>query len=170
MLNLISKAENHYYVLRLNHRIERDKRLTTHIALITRAFGSKGFIYTGEEDHKLEDSISKVNNSWSPDNDFIISYWDDWLKNLKLLLNTNTIFVHLTMYGKKIQDVQEEIFKCYNVDHLNVLFIVGGAKVPDIVYKLSKYNVSVTNQPHSEAGALAVALDRIFPEAIETTF
>ena len=161
--------KNHYYVLRLNHRTERDKRLTTHIALIARAFGCKGFIYTGDEDNKLEESISKVNNTWSPKNNFIISYWDDWLKNLKLLQNSNTIFVHLTMYGKKIQDVQEEIYKSYKTEKKNIIFIVGGAKVPDIVYKLSKYNVSVTNQPHSEAGALAVALDRIFPDAIETT-
>lgn len=162
--------KKHYYVLRLNHRIERDKRLTTHIALIARAFGCKGFIYTGEEDNKLEKSITNVNTTWSPNNNFIITYWDDWLKNLKLLLNTNTIFVHLTMYGQKIQDVQQEIFKCYSTANQNVIFIVGGAKVPDIIYKLSKYNVSVTNQPHSEAGALAVALDRIFPQAIETNY
>ena len=48
----------------------------------------------------------------------------------------------------------------------NIIFVVGGAKVPEIIYKLSKYNISVTNQPHSEAGALAVALDRVFPDSI----
>ena len=157
---------NHYYVLRLNHRIERDKRLTTHIALIARAFGCKGFIYTGEQDFNLERSIEEVNSNWSKDYDFIISYWDDWLKNLKLLLKTNTILVHLTMYGTKIQDVQKEILENFIHEKRNIIFIVGGAKVPEIVYNLSKYNVSVTNQPHSEAGALAVALDRIFPNAI----
>ena len=61
-LTLYYKEQNHYYVLRLNHRIERDKRLTTHIALIARAFGCKGFIYTGEEDFNLEKSIDEVNN------------------------------------------------------------------------------------------------------------
>ncbi len=163
-----NKSENFYYVLRLNHRIERDKRLTTHIALIARAFGCKGFIYTGEEDFKLEKSIEKVNSSWSPNNEFIISYWDDWLKNLKLILNTDTFLVHLTMYGTKIQLVQKEINQQFLNEKKNIIFIVGGAKVPDIVYKLSKYNVSITSQPHSEAGALAVALDRIFPEVIDS--
>ena len=165
---MFNEKNNHYYVLRLNHRIERDKRLTTHIALIARAFGCKGFIYTGEEDLKLEESISQVNSSWSKNHEFIISYWDDWLKNLKLVLKTNTILVHLTMYGSKIQDLQEEINSLYTKERLNIIFVVGGAKVPDIVYKLSKYNISITNQPHSEAGALAVALDRIFSEAIES--
>ena len=167
LLNLISKEENHYYVLRLNHRIERDKRLTTHIALIARAFGCKGFIYTGEEDFKLEQSIKKLHSAWSQNTEYLISYWDDWIKNLKVILNTKTILVHLTMYGTKIQLLQEEINKMY-ISGYNVIFVVGGAKVPDIVYKLSKYNVSVTNQPHSEAGALAVALDRIFPDSIDT--
>ena len=167
LLNLIPNSNNHYFVLRLNHRIQRDKRLTTHIALIARAFGCKGFIYTGEEDFKLEESIKKVNSAWSQNNEFIISYWDDWIKNLKIILQTNTLLVHLTMYGSKIQLLQDEINQKY-ISGFNVIFVVGGAKVPDIVYKLSKYNISVTNQPHSEAGALAVALDRIFPEAIET--
>ena len=162
------QEQNHYYVLRLNHRIERDKRLTTHIALIARAFGCKGFIYTGEEDLKLEESITKVNSNWSEEHEFLIYYWDDWLKNLKLALNAeNTILVHLTMYGSKIQDVQQEISDCYYKEKKNVILIVGGAKVPDIIYKYSKFNVSVTNQPHSEAGALAVALDRLFPGSID---
>lgn len=161
---------NDYYVLRLNHRIERDKRLTTHIALIARAFGCKGFIYTGEEDIKLEQSIKKVNNTWSPNNDFTISYWDDWIKNLKLILNTDTILVHLTMYGQKIQEIQNEIYSSFNEGKKNLIFVVGGAKVPDVIYKLSKYNVSITNQPHSEAGALAVALDRIIPGSIALDF
>lgn len=161
---------NHYYVLRLNHRIERDKRLTTHIALIARAFGCKGFIYTGEEDLKLEESIAKVNSNWSENHEYLIHFWDDWLKNLKLILQTNTILVHLTMYGTKIQDIQEEISNSFYKEKKNIIFVVGGAKVPDIIYRYSKYNVSVTNQPHSEAGALAVALDRIFPGSIDLEF
>lgn len=165
-----NQEQNYYYVLRLNHRIERDKRLTTHIALIARAFGCKGFIYTGEEDLKLEESITKVNSNWSANHEYIISYWDDWIKNLKLVLQTNTILVHLTMYGHKIQEMQQEIQNCYYKEKKNIIFIVGGAKVPDIIYKLSKYNVSVTNQPHSEAGALAVALDRVFPDSINLEF
>jgi tRNA (cytidine56-2'-O)-methyltransferase len=158
---------NHYYVLRLNHRYERDKRLTTHIALIARAFNARGFIYTGEEDIKLEDSINAVNNTWSTDHKFSVLYWDDWIKNLKLLLLKNVVLVHLTMYGEKIQNLQKEINQIYT-EGFNIIFVVGGAKVPEIIYKMSKYNISVTNQPHSEAGALAVALDRVFPDSINS--
>ncbi|MCC6052717.1 MAG: tRNA (cytidine(56)-2'-O)-methyltransferase, partial [Desulfurococcaceae archaeon] len=32
------------YVLRYGHRPERDKRVTTHVALVARAFGASGFI------------------------------------------------------------------------------------------------------------------------------
>jgi len=157
-----------YHVLRLNHRITRDKRLTTHIALISRAFGVSSFFYTGEEDSNLEDSINEINSNWSNEKFILVQYWDDWVQNLKLLLNADVIFVHLTMYGEKIQDLQKQISDEYFVSKKNIIFIVGGAKVPDIVYKISKYNISVTNQPHSEAGALAVALDRIFPNAINS--
>ena len=43
--------------------------------------------------------------------------------------------------------------------------IVGGAKVPSDVYKLSQYNVAVGNQPHSEVAALALFLDAWYGEA-----
>ena len=39
--------------------------------------------------------------------------------------------------------------------------IIGSQKVERDVYKLSNYNISVTNQPHSEIAALAVVLDRL---------
>ena len=154
---------NNYYVLRLHHRIVRDKRLSTHVGLIARAFGAKGYIYSGEKDTILEKSITEINKNFNQK--FECTYWDDWMANLKFLSKTNTIFVHLTMYGTPIQDVQENIFQEFDTGK-NIIFIVGGAKVPTIIYKISKYNISVTNQPHSEAGALAVTLDRIFKNAI----
>jgi tRNA (cytidine56-2'-O)-methyltransferase len=153
-----------YYVLRLNHRIIRDKRLSTHVGLIARAFGAKGLIYSGEKDNSLESSLTKINENRG--GSFEIEYWDDYLANLKFLSKTDTVFVHLTMYGEKIQKVQHLINEMYTRLKKNILIIVGGAKVPDIIYKISHFNISVTNQPHSEAGALAVALDRIFIEAI----
>ena len=36
------------------------------------------------------------------------------------------------------------------------MIVVGGARVPTKVYKNSDWNVSVTNQPHSEVSSLAV--------------
>jgi len=40
------------------------------------------------------------------------------------------------------------------------LIIVGAEKVPPYFYEVADFNVSVTNQPHSEVAALALFLDR----------
>ena len=41
------------------------------------------------------------------------------------------------------------------------LVVVGGPKVPGEMYHMADYNISVTNQPHSEVAALAIALHEI---------
>ena len=38
-------------VLRLDHRIGRDTRITTHVCLTSRAFGASKIYLSGEEDH-----------------------------------------------------------------------------------------------------------------------
>jgi len=41
-------------VLRWGHRPQRDVRLTTHVALIARAFGADGIILSDTEDKKIK--------------------------------------------------------------------------------------------------------------------
>ena len=41
-------------VLRLSHRIRRDVRLSTHVALTARAFGASKIYYSGQHDSSLE--------------------------------------------------------------------------------------------------------------------
>ena len=41
------------YVLRLGHRPKRDKRVTTHVALVARAFNANGFVLEGDDSHVL---------------------------------------------------------------------------------------------------------------------
>ncbi|MHA2364497.1 MAG: tRNA (cytidine(56)-2'-O)-methyltransferase [Candidatus Hodarchaeales archaeon] len=156
-----------YHVLRLNHRIKRDKRTSTHVGLVARAFGARGFIYSGEPDPKLERSLIEVKEGWGG-REFEITFWDDWINNCNLLISTGTVIVHLTMYGDPLQSLQNEINNIYYNKKKNIIFIVGGAKVPPEIYKIAHFNVSVTKQPHSEIAALAVTLDRIFPTAINT--
>ena len=60
------------------------------------------------------------------------------------------------MYGEKIDDVAKDIRK-----NENILIVVGAEKVPRSIYEKSDYNVSVSNQPHSEISALAIVLDRL---------
>ena len=60
------------------------------------------------------------------------------------------------MYGEKIDDVAKEIRK-----NKNILIVVGAEKVPRTIYEKSDFNISVSNQPHSEISALAIVLDRL---------
>ena len=48
-------------VLRLGHRMGRDPRITTHLALVSRAMGAKKFVLAGDEDDKLFSNIESVN-------------------------------------------------------------------------------------------------------------
>jgi len=59
------------------------------------------------------------------------------------------------MYGELIQDKIYELQK-----NKNLLIVVGGEKVPSEIYKQATYNISITNQPHSEVAALAIFLDK----------
>jgi tRNA (cytidine56-2'-O)-methyltransferase len=138
-------------VLRLEHRPERDKRLTTHCALVARAFGADELIYTGIRDPRLEESIQKVVKKWG--GGFKIFHSKSWRP---IIRNFKGIKIHLTMYGLELD---KNVSKFRNKD---VLIIIGGEKVPSEVYQLADLNLSVGNQPHSEAAALAICLDRYF--------
>tara|TARA_Y100000034_G_C6733683_1_gene325181 strand:+ start:198 stop:608 length:411 start_codon:yes stop_codon:yes gene_type:complete len=130
-------------VLRLSHRISRDVRLSTHVALTSRAFGASKIYYSGQHDSSLENSIKKLN--------FPIEY----IKNpKKLIKGSNSTIVHLTIKG---EDYKKIIPKLKG----NILIIVGGEKVPTEYYKLANYNISVTKSPHSEVAALAVVLENL---------
>jgi len=141
------------WVLRLGHRRVRDQRISSHCALVARAFGANGMTYSGDRDENLEKSIKKVVENWG--GPFEIEYEKNWKKIIK---NWKGKIVHLTMYGLPIQDIMNEIKNCKK----DLLVVAGSQQVPGEVYHLSNWNVSVTNQPHSEVAALAVFLDRLF--------
>ena len=46
-------------VLRLGHRISRDKRITTHVALVARAFGAYNIIIS-TKDQQIEENIRSL--------------------------------------------------------------------------------------------------------------
>ena len=140
------------FILRLFHRKRRDKRVTTHCALVARAFLAKKMFYCGDEDKEFENKIKDVNNRFG--GNFEVEYIKNWKKFLK---EFDAIKVHLTMYGIPLLEKLEEIKK-----HKKILVIIGSEKVPKEVYELADYNISITNQPHSEIAALAIFLDKIF--------
>ena len=136
-------------LLRLNHRIFRDKRITSHVALTARAFLADKIYYSGEKDSNLEQSISKVSKQFG--SKFSIEYCSDPINLIKENKNKFTI-VHLTCYGI---NVEKQINRLKNK---NLIIIVGGEKVEPIYYKLADFNIAVTKQPISEVSALAIFL------------
>jgi tRNA (cytidine56-2'-O)-methyltransferase len=139
-------------VLRLGHRIKRDKRISTHVALVSRAMGCLKVIYSGQYDKTMEESIRKVVKNWG--GNFKIEYVRDWRT---LVREWKGKSVHLTMYGMPVEKKISTIRKSRDL-----LIIVGGEKVPPEAYKLADWNIAVTNQPHSEVAALAVFLHEYF--------
>jgi tRNA (cytidine56-2'-O)-methyltransferase len=144
------------WVLRLNHRPKRDKRVTTHLFLAARAFGADGAFYNGEYDEKVEKSVEKVNLSWG--GTFKVEFTHNWRQAVKEWKREGGEVIHLTMYGLPVQDVIEQL----KTSPKNKLIIVGGAKVPGVAYELADWNISVTSQPHSEVSALSVFLHELF--------
>ncbi|RLF52358.1 MAG: tRNA (cytidine(56)-2'-O)-methyltransferase [Thermoplasmata archaeon] len=136
-------------VLRLGHRINRDKRITTHVALVARAFGADK-ILVDTKDKKIEETIHSVCERFG--GNFEI---ETGVNGKKTLREWPGEIVHLTMYGAELDRVVKKINR-----NSDLLVVVGSEKIPGFVYELADFNVSVGNQPHSEVAALAVFLDR----------
>lgn len=147
-------------VLRWGHRLIRDARLTTHVALAARALGADGIIISDIEDPKIEETTMKISRNWG--GKFSFKMGTKWQTVLKEWKDKGDIVVHLTTYGENIQtsNVLERIRKTEK----DVMLIVGSQKVPREFYteQVSDYNVAIGNQPHSECASLAVFLDRYF--------
>ncbi|CAB3289888.1 tRNA (cytidine(56)-2'-O)-methyltransferase [Methanocaldococcus lauensis] len=143
-------------VLRLGHRGDRDKRISTHVALTARALGAYKIIFT-VEDKDVESSVKKVVENWGGDFKFTVE--KNWRRYIREFKNRG-IVVHLTMYGANVNEIMPEIRELGK--DKDILVIVGAEKVPKDVYELADYNISIGNQPHSEVAALAIFLDRLF--------
>ena len=140
-------------VLRLGHRLVRDERTSTHIGLVSRAFGAKELILTGADDHTV-DSIHRVASRWG--GNFEVKYVRNWRAVAEKWKGS---IVHLTMYGERLDDAMPKIRRQIKD---RILIVIGAEKVPREIFDLAAFNVAVGNQPHSEVAALAVFLDRLF--------
>ena len=140
-------------VLRIGQRLVRDDRVTTHVALVSRAFGASRILMY-DANPEIKDTISKVNKIWGSNFEVeIIENWKDIIRKKK---KESFKIIHLTMYGENVNDVQDALRS-----EEKILIIVGAEKVPKEVYDMADYNVAIGNQPHSEISALAILLDRI---------
>ena len=136
-------------VLRIGHRLYRDKRITTHVALVARAFGAD-IIYIDKKDTNIENNINSICKRFGGNFKIITG-----INRKNIIKNWKGIIVHLTMYGEKLEIAMEKIDK-----KQDILIIIGAEKVPAELYQMSNFNISIGNQPHSEVAALAIFLDK----------
>lgn len=141
-------------VLRLGHRPERDKRVTTHVCLTARALGAQA-VRIAEEDEALVKGVRSVAKRFG--GAFRIEDGTGWKGPVKAWKEAGGHVVHLTMYGEPLSQAVPGILAAAKP----VLVVVGAKKVPGDLYELADHNVAVGNQPHSEVAALALLLDRL---------
>ena len=140
-----------FHVLRIGHRPERDKRITTHVALTSRAFGASK-MYLSKPDSRVVTTINEVVAKFG--GNFEIEPLSNPRKFAK---NWEGRIVHLTMFGLPLEDFEDKLRK----EQSPILFIVGAEKVPPWTFEYADYNISIGNQPHSEVSALAISLSRL---------
>ena len=147
-------------VLRIGHRPERDKRITTHVALTARAFGASK-VYISNPDSRVIKSVEEVVTKFGGNFKIIPTS-----NPKKIVKDSNLLIVHLTMFGLSI----DESVKKIKQEKKGILFIVGAEKVPSWVFELADYNISIGNQPHSEVAALAIAMNNLHFESYNKKF
>ena len=140
-------------VVRIGQRVVRDDRVTTHVALVSRAFGAEKIFMT-EVNPEIKDTLEKINKTWG--GNFIVEFIDNWKSIVKSKKKEGFKIIHLSMYGEKINNVQGQLRK-----EEKMLVVVGAEKVPREIYELADYNIGIGSQPHSEISALSILLDRI---------
>lgn len=140
-------------VLRIGHRLVRDDRVTTHAALVSRAFGAEKIYMTGI-DQSVRDTVAAVGKRWG--GGFELEIIEDWKAIARSWKEGGGKIAHLTMYGINIEDAADNVRK-----EDKVMILIGAEKVPREVYDMADYNIAVGNQPHSEIAALAIFLDRL---------
>ena len=154
-------ADTPFNVLRLGYRKGRDPRITTHLALVSRALGGTRFLLAGDEDNDLFENVGSVNERFG--GEMSCEHITGSMEWLKRFVEEDAgdgmpgVAIHLTMYGQPYREVIPQIRR-----DRPVVLIVGGAKVPGDVFKYSQYNVAVGNQPHSEVAALALFMEAWF--------
>ncbi|WP_458205317.1 tRNA (cytidine(56)-2'-O)-methyltransferase [Haladaptatus sp. NG-SE-30] len=141
-------------VVRLGHRPGRDERMTTHVGLTARALGADRVVLP-DNAGKSRDTIADITDRFGGPFEVECSE-----SQKALIRNWEGRVVHLTMYGERVQDVEDDVRNAHADAPL--LVVVGAEKVSFDVYEAADWNVGVTNQPHSEVAGLAVFLDRLF--------
>ena len=164
--NRMAASNRRVSVLRLGHRRERDKRITSHLGLTARAFGADEVILAGEEDESAIETWRSVSERFG--GDFECRYEVNPMSFLRRFAKDAGDgkpgqIVHLTMYGESWRESLSSI-----ESNRPMVIVVGGTKVPGEVFRLANYNISIGNQPHSEVAALGVFLESLIGQIDES--
>jgi tRNA (cytidine56-2'-O)-methyltransferase len=153
-------SEPKIVILRWGHRVQRDVRLTTHVALTARALCASGFILADTTDPHIEETVAKISKAWG--GSFHFEMGTPWKRAVRDWKTSGGVVVHLTAYGENIQT--SNVMQRIRAQGRDVMLLVGSQEVPGEFYseEISDFNVAVGNQPHSECSALAIFLDRYF--------
>lgn len=140
-------------MLRLGHRPERDKRITTHVGLTSRLLGAEGMLLASD-DPGIVKTIDDVVQRWG--GNFYVKNNINFRQEIRDWKAAGGKVCHLSMYGVNLPTVVNELKQCEKL-----MIVVGAEKVPPEIYQLSDWNVAVGSQPHSEVAAVAITMDRI---------
>lgn len=108
-------------------------------------------MYLEPPDPELARRVEALGRGWG--GSFSVVGVEDWKKVVR---SSGGLVVHLTMYGQPLGRSLPRLRRARRV-----LLVVGGAKVPPDLYRLSDANVAVGHQPHSEVAAVAIVLERL---------
>ena len=108
-------------VVRLGHRQQRDKRITSHLGLTARAMGANHFVLCGDEDQGVLDTLDDVTDNFG--GDFSSEHHPKPLGYLRHFAQQGGRIVHLTMYGENHDTVTIPT-------DTPIAVVVGGAKLP----------------------------------------
>ena len=164
--NHMAASNRRVSVLRLGHRRERDKRITSHLGLTARAFGADEVILAGEEDESAIETWRSVSERFG--GEFECRYEANPMSFLRRFAKDAGDgkpgqIVHLTMYGESWRESLSSI-----ESNRPMVIVVGGTKVPGEVFRLANYNISIGNQPHSAVAALGVFLESLIGQIDES--
>jgi len=116
-------------VLRIGERLVRDDRVTTHAALVARAFGAAR-IYMSDIGGSIPRTLDAVREAWG--GDFEVVPTPSWRRVLAGAPARGERVVHLTMYGVPVGEAAPRI-----AGEESILVVIGAGKVPREVYDAS---------------------------------
>ena len=94
-------------VLRLDHRLKRDTRITTHVCLTARAFGASKIYLAGERDNGLMENVRDTASRFG--GNFEIEYTESYMGVINKWKADGGKVVHLTMYGSQAHEIAPEV-------------------------------------------------------------